>query len=94
MVIATFKPHSPAIVPNPQNVLQGVVSSKSTFVFVVPTFIEVSRYSSEMAKAILNNAYFQNWSQSQEASEILTKLKGRVSYLKGQSKVTVLTFNL
>ena len=34
MVIATFKPPSPAIVPNPQNVIQEVISSKSTYVVV------------------------------------------------------------
>ena len=50
MVVAAFKPHSPAIVPNPQNALQGILSSKSTYVFGAPTFVEVNYIIPEIGK--------------------------------------------
>ena len=50
MVVAAFKPHSPAIVPNPQNAIQGIVSSKSTYVFGAPTFVEVNYIIPEIGK--------------------------------------------
>ncbi|KAI9459309.1 acetyl-CoA synthetase-like protein [Russula earlei] len=40
VVMAVFKPAFPAILPNPQNVLEGIVAAKCSIVAAVPTFIE------------------------------------------------------
>lgn len=56
-IVAAFKPQSPPIVPNPNNVLEAVVSSKCDYVMIAPTFVET-------------------WSQSQDAIEKLSRMKG------------------
>lgn len=42
MIVAVFKPQSPAVKPNPTNVLEGTIATKSDYVFLTPTFIEAS----------------------------------------------------
>lgn len=42
LVMAVFKPASPAVLPNPQNVLEGMIATKCSIGAVVPAFIEVT----------------------------------------------------
>lgn len=39
--MAVFKPQFPAVLPNPQNVLEGMMVSKCTLGASAPTFLEV-----------------------------------------------------
>ena len=39
--MSVFKPTFPAVMPNPQNVLEGMIVSKSTIGAAAPTFLEV-----------------------------------------------------
>lgn len=40
-ILATFRPQSPAIIPSPNTVFDGIVATKSDVAFGVPSFIEV-----------------------------------------------------
>jgi hypothetical protein len=42
--MAVFKPAFPAVLPNPQNVLEGMMATKCTIGAAAPTFLEVSCY--------------------------------------------------
>ena len=39
--MAVFKPAFPAVLPNPQNVLEGTIATKCSIVAAAPTFLEV-----------------------------------------------------
>jgi hypothetical protein len=41
MVVAVFKPAFPAVLPNPQNVFEGIVITNCSISVAVPTFLEV-----------------------------------------------------
>lgn len=42
--MSVFKPTSPAVLPNPVNVWDGTVATKTDLVCCVPSFIEVNTY--------------------------------------------------
>lgn len=44
LVCCVFKPHSPATVPNPANVFENAVATECDYIFIAPTFIEVSDF--------------------------------------------------
>ncbi len=44
VVMAVFKPAFPAVLPNPQNVLEGMIATQSSIGAAAPTFLEVSNY--------------------------------------------------
>ena len=39
--MAVFKPAFPAVLPNPQNVLEGMIATNSSIGAAAPTFLEV-----------------------------------------------------
>ena len=41
VVMAVFKPAFPAVLPNPQNVLEGMIATQCSIGSTVPTFLEV-----------------------------------------------------
>lgn len=41
MIVAAFKPQSPATVPNPGNVIEQAHATKCDYMFITPTFVEV-----------------------------------------------------
>ena len=41
MIMAVFKPAFPAVLPNPQNVLEGMIATNSSIGAAAPTFLEV-----------------------------------------------------
>lgn len=41
MIVTTFKPQAPAVVPNPVNVLEDAARAKCDYVYCPPTFLEV-----------------------------------------------------
>ena len=43
----------------------------------------------KLVNFVLNGVQLQSWSQSQESSEIISKLKGIVSNIKNQNKVSI-----
>ncbi|KAI0298355.1 acetyl-CoA synthetase-like protein [Multifurca ochricompacta] len=45
IVMSVFKPASPAVLPNPQNVLEGMIATDCSIVAAAPTFVEVSNHS-------------------------------------------------
>ncbi|KAH8110847.1 acetyl-CoA synthetase-like protein [Phellopilus nigrolimitatus] len=49
---AVFKPHSPPTVPNPANVIEGAISSKSDYIFSTPTFPESWSHESAHVDAL------------------------------------------
>jgi len=40
LVLSTFKPHSPPTIPDPINVFEGAITTKSDFIYCAPTFVE------------------------------------------------------
>jgi hypothetical protein len=42
LVMGTFAPASPATIPTPDAVFQGLAETRANYAFVVPSFIEVS----------------------------------------------------
>lgn len=41
VVMAVFKPAFPAVLPNPQNILEGMIASNCSIGAAAPTFLEV-----------------------------------------------------
>lgn len=41
VVMAVFKPAFPAVLPNPQNVLEGMIATNCSIGAAAPTFLEV-----------------------------------------------------
>jgi hypothetical protein len=41
--MAVFKPAFPAVAPNPQNVLEGMIATNCSIGAAAPTFLEVRR---------------------------------------------------
>ncbi|SRR6266702_311732 len=41
VVVAVFKPAFPAVLPNPQNVLEGMIATQCSIAAAAPTFLEV-----------------------------------------------------
>lgn len=41
VVMAVFKPAFPAVLPNPQNVLEGMIATQCSIGAAAPTFLEV-----------------------------------------------------
>ncbi|KAH8110855.1 acetyl-CoA synthetase-like protein [Phellopilus nigrolimitatus] len=49
---AVFKPHFPPTVPNPANVIEGIITSKSDYIFSTPTFPETWSHDSAHVDAL------------------------------------------
>jgi hypothetical protein len=45
VVMAVFKPAFPAVLPNPQNVLEGMMTTNCSIGAAAPTFLEVRGHS-------------------------------------------------
>jgi hypothetical protein len=66
--MAVFKPAFPAVLPNPQNVLEGAIATKCSIVAAAPTFLEV--YSLSFVRSYLIRMH-QAWSRDPGAVEYL-----------------------
>ncbi|THH03938.1 hypothetical protein EW145_g5884 [Phellinidium pouzarii] len=51
-VAAVFKPQSPAVVPNPVNVIEGAIATNFDYVFVTPTFPETWSHDPNYVKVL------------------------------------------
>lgn len=43
LVLCVFQPRSPAIIPEPDSVIQAARATKSDIIFCVPSFVEVGQ---------------------------------------------------
>jgi hypothetical protein len=57
VVMAVFKPAFPAVLPNPQNVLEGTIATKCSIVAAAPTFLEVYGLSFPSSGLTISDAY-------------------------------------
>ncbi|THH09230.1 hypothetical protein EW145_g2182 [Phellinidium pouzarii] len=52
LVVSVFKPQSPAVVPNPVNVIENAIALNFDYAFVTPTFVETWSHDSNYVKAL------------------------------------------
>ncbi|KAF9546745.1 hypothetical protein CPC08DRAFT_648946, partial [Agrocybe pediades] len=74
MVINAFEPKTPAVIPTPQNFIEGVVACKSDLVLCVPLFLEEWCKKPEHVQALtrISGAIYAGGPLSKQAGEYLT----------------------
>lgn len=78
LVMAVFEPAFPAVLPNPQNVLEGMIVTKCSIGAAVPTFLEVTCQS--LVYMLLIRGNIKAWSHNPIAVNYLKAIKAVVCY--------------
>ncbi|KAI5121945.1 hypothetical protein M0805_002017 [Coniferiporia weirii] len=90
LVAAAFKPQSPAIIPNPVNVIKSVISLKSDYIFISPTFPETWSHDSSYVEALAQTKgiIFGGGPLSKEAGDYLVSRGVNVLSVLASTQVT------
>ncbi|KAF9544259.1 acetyl-CoA synthetase-like protein [Agrocybe pediades] len=93
MVINAFEPKTPAVIPTPQNFIEGVVACKSDLVLCVPLFLEEWCKKPEHVQALtrISGAIYAGGPLSKQAGEYLTSKGVQLFNLYGLTEVGPLT---
>jgi len=79
LVMAVFKPAFPAVLPNPQNVLEGMIATKCSIGAAVPTFLEVT-WTILCFILVLIRGDIKAWSRNPAAINYLKTINAVVCY--------------
>ncbi|KAH8116797.1 hypothetical protein DFH11DRAFT_1687657 [Phellopilus nigrolimitatus] len=93
LVLATFQPSSPAILPNSDNVMKGSMDTKSDIIFCVPSFLEDWERNSEYVANLqkINGVIFGGGPLSKKAGDSLTRQGVSLFVLFGSTECGVMS---
>ncbi|KAJ3897995.1 hypothetical protein F5879DRAFT_910286 [Lentinula edodes] len=93
VVVATFKPHSPAILPTPENLFEAATATKSDILFCVPAFIEawsrVPRYVDWLATR--TGVLFGGGPLNKKAGDLLSSKGVSIFVLYGSTETGIVS---
>ncbi|KAH8114663.1 acetyl-CoA synthetase-like protein [Phellopilus nigrolimitatus] len=93
VVITSFQPHTPAILPSPESVMKGSIDTKSDMIFCVPSFVEAwgrnKDYISHLRK--IHGILYGGGPLNQEVGDALSKEGVSIFILYGCSEIGIMS---